>query len=88
MDRKLIGYPQLAALAALEENWDSYGARPIDPRCIEYALFFIQTMPPGTWTPVPCSDGSIQLERHAGGMDLELSISVAVSASPSQNDVG
>ena len=79
MDLDLTFYPALRDIAALEANWDSYGAVPIDRRCLEHALFFMKNM--GMWTPVPCSDGSIQLERHAGGMDMELHISVAVSAS-------
>jgi hypothetical protein len=73
----MILHPQIADLAKLEANWDSYGAVPIDPLCLEHASFFILAMPPSMWTPVPCSDGSVLLERHAGGVDMELHISRA-----------
>lgn len=69
-------HPKLLPLAKLEENWDSYGAKPIDPNVLEHANYILWAMP-SWWTPVPCSDGSIQLERHAGGMDFEFTISRA-----------
>lgn len=60
----------------LGPNWDSYGASPIDPRAIQAAIDLIYCLP-GTWVPIPCADGSVQLERHSGGFDMELLISVA-----------
>lgn len=80
---KYMGYPALVEIAKLESNWDSYDGLPIDDRCLEHA-FAIMRMMPHWWTPVPCSDGSMQLERHAGGMDFTLSISTAdtTGASP------
>jgi hypothetical protein len=74
-----LGYPALREISELKENWDSYGGKPIRRECLEHALWLLKAMP-NWWTPVPCSDGSIQLERHAGGMDFELLISVAHSA--------
>lgn len=69
-------HPRLRELAALGANWDSYGAKPIDSRCIEHASYLMWIMPQW-WTPVPCADGSLQLEMHTGGMDVEMSIRVA-----------
>lgn len=60
----------------LGPNWDSYGALPIDPKCIQKAIDLIYVLP-GKWEPIPCSDGSVQLEQHVGGFDLELMISRA-----------
>lgn len=61
-------------LAALESNWDSYGAVVINPECIRKAreLYYRQH---GDWSIVPCSDGSVQLEQHVDGFDIEILIS-------------
>lgn len=56
------------------EDWDSYGARKIDPRAIERAILLLDSLP-GNWQPVPCSDGGVQLEMHEGGFDIEITIS-------------
>lgn len=60
----------------LGPNWDSYGAQPIDAQCIQKAIDLIYILP-GKWEPIPCADGSVQLEQHVGGFDLELMISRA-----------
>ena len=61
------------SLLALPDNWDSYGARRIDERWARKA-FEIWRQLAGTWTPVPHSDGSVGLERHADGFDIEIDI--------------
>jgi len=67
---------QAKGFQELSEDWDSYGAGPIDATCITKAIDIIKSFSEGTPTPwvVPCSDGGIQLEWHEQGMDLELSI--------------
>ncbi len=64
-------------LIDLPENWDSYGASPIDPRLIEYGLSLLNELTPSQ-TPlpkmVPTSRGGIQLEWHCRDIDLEIRI--------------
>jgi hypothetical protein len=67
----------MAELGRLEENWDSYGARRIDPHCIEAAANLLRAvMNAATPMPsvVPTNRGGIQLEWHRGGIDLEIEI--------------
>ena len=64
-------------LLNLPENWDSYGARRINPAAVAFALQLLSdTMRPETPAPavVPTSGGSIQLEWHTRGIDLEIEI--------------
>lgn len=64
-------------LMTLPENWDSYGARPIDPRFVYYGLSLLNDlMRKRTPSPamVPTSMGGIQLEWHNRGIDLEVRI--------------
>lgn len=60
----------------LEANWDSYGAVPIDGEAIKKALAMLDILQ-GPWSAVPCSDGSVQLEQHSDGFDIEVQISSA-----------
>lgn len=72
------GYADFEKLRELKEGWDSYGGKPIDPACIAKAkdLYFQMY---GDWSVVPCSDGSVQLEQHKDGLDIEVLISKAAS---------
>jgi hypothetical protein len=63
-------------LRDLKANWDSYGALPIDERCIQKAYQLWKELD-GGWQAVPCSDGSVQLEQHSGGFDIEIQIRAA-----------
>lgn len=66
---------RLRELAGLPSNWDSYGGRPLLPEMQAAAGTLIQQIAePGLPMPtiVPTSDGSIQLEWHERGIDLEL----------------
>ena len=66
---------QLARIAALQEDWDSYGAPPISRARIVAACDLIQAVaddraPAPTLVPTP--EGSIQLEWHSHGIELEV----------------
>lgn len=65
-------------LRDLKPGWDSYSAKPIDPRCIEKAFQLWREIP-GPWIVVPCADGGVQIEQHRDGLDIEITISPAGS---------
>jgi hypothetical protein len=68
---------EISALANLKENWDSYGARPIDPRCAEATTnLLLAILDSDTPRPsvVPTNRGGIQLEWHRAGADLEIEV--------------
>jgi hypothetical protein len=74
---------RLQQLAALEENWDSYGARPLDPAALRTAQEIIEqalTWPAPAPRIFPVPDGGIQLEWRAGPVELELEIEPTGSA--------
>ncbi len=60
--------PQVAYLSTLQQDWDSYGAGPLSPLALAVADAF--------WV-VPGADGGVQLELHAGGMEIEISVNPA-----------
>ncbi len=68
-------------LLSLGANWDSYGSRPIDPACAIRARNIWRRLS-GQWHVVPCSDGSVQLEQHVGGFDIEITVSKSNSDQP------
>jgi len=68
---------KISELGDLDEDWDSYGARPIDPRCaMTAAEIILNLMDSETPAPaiVPTSGGGIQMEWHRAGADLEIEI--------------
>jgi hypothetical protein len=66
---------RLSRILALPDNWDSYGARGFDPGAAVQALEVLQlvmhedTPPPAI---VPTAAGTLQLEWHTRGVDLEV----------------
>lgn len=67
----------MGELLGLPENWDSYGARPVNPGVVSFALQLLsETMRADTSAPavVPTSCGGVQLEWHTRGIDLEIEI--------------
>ena len=56
---------QLDKLMQLQENWDSYGGIPPTYAALEAA---------DNLTFVPYADGGLQIEFHAGGMNIEIEI--------------
>lgn len=64
-------------LAALESNWDGYGAPPLNRGILHAARQFIGRLADHTTVPplvVPMSSGALQLEWHQGQKILELEI--------------
>jgi len=76
---------QLAEMRHLFPNWDSYGAKMIDRAAIAKAQELLPTLLRGDWWAVPCNDGSVQLELHEGGFDIEIHVSNAVPQSAEQH---
>jgi hypothetical protein len=65
----------LQELRGFKENWDGYGAAPLDPQNLDAALRFIDSLPDdAALTPmvVPMTRGRVQLEWHRGNRLLEL----------------
>lgn len=68
---------QLEELGRLQPGWDSYGARPISAMARKATYELLQQLAsPRTPQPalVPTSDGSIQIEWHTKGIDLEIRV--------------
>lgn len=68
---------QIGRLGELTADWDSYGARPIDPHCAMAAIrLVLSLLGPSIPTPaiVPLNRGGIQLEWHRRGVDLEIAV--------------
>jgi hypothetical protein len=68
---------RLGQLLTLPRDWDSYGARPVDPACawaawqVLLALLVEDTPVPSL---VPTSRGGVQIEWHGKGIDLEIEV--------------
>jgi hypothetical protein len=68
----------IRGFAQLEEDWDSYGGKTIDQRCIEQATTFLGELRPEVRVQaVPTATGGVQLEWHGGGVDMEFSFEPA-----------
>jgi hypothetical protein len=64
---------RVTSFKSLDQNWDSYEGKPIDPVAIRAALILLPRLGDG-WTPVPCSDGSIQMEGYVENRAVEILI--------------
>jgi hypothetical protein len=67
----------LQRLLALQNGWDSYGARAINRANIATAIELVTTLMHDRTPPpsvVPTSAGGVQLEWHTRGIDLEIEI--------------
>jgi len=72
---KLEVLGELDSLRHLPENWNGYGADPIDPKVIDSAEQFIASLPGTTIAApkvVPMTRGRLQFEWHRGNRSLEL----------------
>ena len=68
---------RLGKLLLLPQNWDSYGAYPVDPQSAGAALELLaRIMAPDTPAPdvIPTNRGGIQLEWHMPTIDLEVRV--------------
>lgn len=73
INRRNENYEQLKEFEKLKENWDSYGGKPISKKCLKKANEILKLFPVTEWYDiVPCGDGSVQIERHADGLDIEI----------------
>lgn len=63
-------------LKSLPEGWDSYNGERIDPatadRAVELALAVAPLFPSYQPQLVPSSDGTVQVEWHADGWNVEM----------------
>lgn len=65
----------IAKIAALQRNWDGYGADPIDARTIKSARKFLRSLPSvvdKAPSVVPMTRGRLQFEWHRGQKSLEV----------------
>ena len=68
---------ELNELLNLEADWDSYGAKPVNPDAAVATIWFLGlVMQKESMMPfiLPMSSGNIQLEWHASGIDIEVEI--------------
>jgi hypothetical protein len=68
---------QLVELSRLQRGWDSYNAEPISTVASKAAMGLLRQLSgPDTPRPdlVPTVDGSVQIEWHTHGIDLEVQI--------------
>ncbi|HJT33774.1 MAG TPA: hypothetical protein VJ783_17135 [Pirellulales bacterium] len=62
-------------LRQFKANWDGYGAVPLDPKILDAATRFIESLAHDAAPApqvVPMTRGRVQLEWHRGGRSLEL----------------
>ena len=75
-DHRRLALDRLSEIAKLPEDWDSYGAKAIDPECVERAEDFInkEILPSHGIAPfvVPSPSGGVQLEWERGEHSLEI----------------
>ena len=64
----------LDSFATLKSGWDGYQGEPIKPEVLAKAKEMIAFLPDWKWQAIPCPDGSIQLEMHENGFDIEITI--------------
>lgn len=69
--------PRLEELVRLPNGWDGYRGRPISLPCATFAAEILVRLCREDLTPpalVPGSDGSVQIEWHENGYDVELDV--------------
>ena len=74
LDKQAV-YGSLDELRGFKANWDGYGAIPLDPRNLDAARRFVESLPDEAIPHpmvVPMTRGRVQLEWHRGNRSLEL----------------
>jgi hypothetical protein len=80
---------EIDTILDLKDGWDGYRGRPISPATIAKAIDYAKALnlAPHKWHAVPCGDGSIQLEQHTNGFDIEILVRFAGCADPDMIEV-
>ena len=68
---------RLTELMALSRGWDGYEGRPVRVDCVVFAARLLETLyrtSIGLPSLVPGGDGTLQIEWHENGYDLEIDI--------------
>lgn len=68
---------KICELGDLSPGWDSYGAMPIDPKTVVFAInLLLIVLTPSDPLPavVPTSRGGVMFEWHDGGIDFEIDV--------------
>jgi len=65
---------RLKSFAELQEDWDSYGASPINPDAIEGTKVLLDAIRDGEAQVFPTRDGGCQIEVHCNGWDIEFEL--------------
>lgn len=68
-----------ASILRLQENWDSYGASPINPAVVWSAIELVLRVSSRKTTKpsiIPINSGGVQVEWHLNDVDLEIEIPV------------
>lgn len=82
---------RLKKLSELSENWDSYGAKPVEKNAVLMALNLIGAIYSARVPEpaiVPLASGGIQFEWHTPQKDLEISLSPNGQASVYFEEIG
>mgnify|MGYP003382453135 CR=1 FL=1 len=64
-------------LTALPKGWDGYGGLPVSFGCAQFAAHLVERLyDPSIPAPnlVPGSDGTVQIEWHRNGYDVEIDV--------------
>lgn len=73
MDKKDEQIQRLICMTQFEDNWNGYGAKPINPKAIETAKLLVELFNP-TPEVTPTARGTVQLEWETDNGYLELEI--------------
>lgn len=81
MDNNKELHSRIDEFTKLPKGWDSYGGIPVTLTVAAEAKDFLGYLPHWSWQIVPGSDGSIQIEYHGHGFDIEINIADAIQPS-------
>ncbi|MCY4657266.1 MAG: hypothetical protein OXC80_10695 [Gammaproteobacteria bacterium] len=82
---------RLVELCNLPKNWDGYKGVSVSIECATFALELMGTLRTRSQFPlpqvVPGSDGTLQLEWHQNGFDIEIDIAAPYEINASRENV-